>query len=107
MVDAFQVLPDLVKVVGRGHAHGLMVVGPGGVGKSFTVIETLANDGKVEGQDFIRIPGYSSPAALYNNLHEYNGKVIVFDDCDSIFSDPTGLNILKPVLDTLPQRKVS
>ena len=34
------------------------------------------------------------------------GKVVVFDDCDSIFSDELSLNILKAALDSKKKRTI-
>jgi hypothetical protein len=104
---AFQILPDLVKVVAQKLSNGLLVVGPGGVGKSYTVMETLRDSALEEGMDFFRVPGYASPLGLYSLLWERQNKLIVFDDCDAIFRDEHGINILKSVLDTLPCRLVS
>jgi hypothetical protein len=107
MNEAFVTMGHLVKAICRGHGNGLMVVGPGGTGKSYTTLQTLAQENKREGTDFVRIPGYSTPLAMYNNLYTHNGKIVVFDDCDSVFKDLTGLNVLKSVLDTLPTRLVA
>lgn len=107
LTNAFQVMPDFVKVVARGNATGLLIVGPGGTGKTWTVLETLEAEGKKEGRDFFRVPGYTSPLGLYNFLYEKIDKLIVFDDCDIIFKDEHGINTLKSVLDTLPHRIVS
>jgi Cdc6-like AAA superfamily ATPase len=107
MANAFVVMEDFVRVVARGLANGLLVVGPGGTGKTWTVKEALDKEGKKEDEDYIRIPGYSTPLGLYNTLYQNQSKIIVFDDCDSVFYDVIGLNILKSVLDTIPKRMVS
>jgi len=107
MIEAFTAMREFVRCVARKHAHGLMLVGPGGIGKSYTVIETVRQEGLVENQHFVRIPGYATPVGLYNALFENKEKLVIFDDCDSIFKDLTALNILKAVMDTLPERKVA
>jgi len=105
--NAFQVLPDFVKIVSRRISHALMIVGPGGTGKTWTVLETLEKENRKEPQHFIRIPGYASPLGLYTHLYENLDKLVVFDDCDAIFKDEHGINILKSVLDTIPKRVVT
>jgi Cdc6-like AAA superfamily ATPase len=106
-VDPFQIMAELVKVVAAGHTHGLLLVGPGGLGKTWTTRETLKDLGKQEGKDYYRIPGYSTPLGLYQTLQEHPTDLFVFDDCDSIFKDEVGLNILKSALDTHPDRHIS
>jgi Cdc6-like AAA superfamily ATPase len=107
MSEAFDVMKDFVRCVGEKHVNGLLIVGPGGTGKTVTVVKSLQEMGLVEGQQYIRIPGYSTPLALFNTLYAAKDKLVVFDDCDSIIGSEAGLNILKAVLDTLPERHVS
>lgn len=53
------------------------------------------------------VKGYSSAKGLYRTLFENNGKIIIFDDCDSIQKDPNAVNILKGALDSTDERWVS
>jgi hypothetical protein len=53
------------------------------------------------------IKGYSSANALYKTLFDNNGKLIVFDDCDSIQKDQNALNILKGALDSSEERWIA
>ncbi len=105
--DRFDLLSKLVRCVAGKHANGLFIAGPGGTGKTYTVLETLQQMGLVDGTDYCRIAGYSTPGGLYETLFNYSNRLVVFDDCDSILKDPNGLNILKSVLDTLPVRTVT
>ena len=52
------------------------------------------------------IKGAMSPIGLYCKLFKMadKGKVVVFDDCDSIFQDDLSLNILKAALDSKKNR---
>jgi len=54
------------------------------------------------------IKGAMSPLGLYCALYKNAdaGNVVVFDDCDSIFSDELSLNILKAALDSKKNRKI-
>lgn len=53
------------------------------------------------------VKGYSSPKGLYRTLYENNGKLIVFDDCDSIQKNADAVNILKGALDSSDERWVA
>lgn len=107
LTNGFRVMPNFVRLVARKGTHALMIVGPGGVGKSYTVRATLLQEGRQEGRDWIRIPGYASPLGLYSHLYDHKNKLVFFDDCDQIFKCEHGLNILKSTLDTLPRRVVT
>jgi len=60
------------------------------------------------GQQFEVIKGAMSPIGLYCKLFKMadKGKVVVFDDCDSIFQDELSLNILKAALDSKKTRTI-
>lgn len=100
--ELFDTLAELTLVVGEHHANALMVRGGGGTGKTWTVRETLTRKEIA----FETLKGYSTPLALFNLLYQNRTKLIVVDDCDNIFSDVVGLNILKAVLDSYPVRTV-
>jgi len=44
---------------------------------------------------------------LYNTLYDNNGKLIIFDDCDSVLEDKVALNILKSALDSYENRSIT
>lgn len=54
------------------------------------------------------LKGAMSAIGLYCKLYKHadEGNVVVFDDCDSIFSDELSLNILKAALDSKKNRKI-
>lgn len=100
----FEILETLVDDVVEGDITSLIVSGPPGLGKSFTV------ESKMKSVDNVRIvKGHSSAKALYELLFEYKeaGSIVVFDDCDSIFTDERALNLLKTALDTTEERVLS
>lgn len=106
--DSFAMLAELTECVARKFSNGIFVTGPGGTGKTWTVMDVIKNTcNMVEGQDYIVIKGYSTAAAMYNLMFHNKDKLVVLDDCDSLFSDATGLNVLKAVLDTYAVRTVS
>jgi len=106
--ERFEVLEDITKSVISGVSRSLIVSGPAGLGKSFTIEKVLREwDPQEDNHVFIR--GYAKATGLYKLLYQYRnpGQVIVFDDADSVFFDDTALNLLKAVADTTERRRVS
>lgn len=109
----FDFLKHFTKMVAKKQANSLIVSGPGGLGKTYTVMNTLEKCGLVEDtigsldSDYIVIKGFTTAKMLYRTLWENNGKVVVFDDCDSAYRDPIGMNILKGALDSSDVRIIS
>ena len=99
----FKKLADMVKEVGLGYNQGLFAYGRGGLGKSYTVLKTLAENEI----DYAIMKGYTTPLALYHTLYENNGKVIVLDDFHGVFTSKESLAFLKSALDTTGKRLVS
>jgi len=56
---------------------------------------------------FIQIKGYSTARGLYETLYDYNGRTIVFDDCDEVLEDKTAASIFKGALDSNDDRRIS
>ena len=102
----FGFLSDLTKMVIMGVSPSLIVVGSGGLGKSYSVKKTI-DDCRLEEHEYVFFKGYSTARGLYNTLYDNNGKVIIFDDCDSILEDKVALNILKSALDSYDEREIS
>lgn len=105
--ERFEILSELSQAATVGEARALIVSGPAGLGKSFTVEKTLADWDPTETLYTI-VKGYVKATGLVKLLHQYrgSGNVIVFDDADTIFFDDTSLNLLKAVCDTTDIRKV-
>jgi hypothetical protein len=108
--ERFEMLKDMTKAVKKGDVRAMIVSGPPGVGKSHGVEEVLDRYNTVQqlggGKSFEVIKGAMSPIGLYCKLFNMadKGKVVVFDDCDSIFQDELSLNILKAALDSKSNR---
>jgi len=111
--ERFDFIQKFVKMVAKGISNSLIITGDGGLGKTHTVLETLGNMGYQEQSigdldgDFVVIKGFSTAKALYRDLFENNGKLIIFDDCDSVLKDPIAANILKGALDSYDKRVIS
>jgi hypothetical protein len=78
----------------------------GGLGKTRSVLDALAAAGLNDGVDYQMLKGYTTPKGFYEFLYRNNGKLIVVDDCDSVFNTDTGINILKGALDSYDSRVI-
>lgn len=110
--ERFEMLKDMTKAVKKGNVRAMIVSGPPGVGKSHGVEEVLDRYATMESLGGLKqhevIKGATSALGLYCKLYKMadKGKVVVFDDCDSIFSDELSLNILKAALDSKKNRTI-
>jgi hypothetical protein len=103
----FTNLRNLTKMVGKGLQPSLVVTGMAGMGKTHIVKETLAELGLRESFEFVHFKGRATAAGLYITLYENSDKIVVLDDCDSVFKDDDAVNILKGALDSYDTRKIS
>lgn len=97
-------------MVADGMSKSAIAYGSGGVGKTYNLKESFAQRRLREYRpeyfsggsdyDFIKITGKATPTHLFKTLYEHNGKIVVFDDCDSVLEDKTAVNILKGALDS-------
>jgi len=110
--ERFSMLSEMTKAVKKGDVRAMIVSGPPGVGKSHGVEEVLDRYKIMEDMGGRKthevVKGAMSALGLYAKLYKMadEGNVIVFDDCDSIFSDELSLNILKAALDSKKNRKI-
>ena len=131
--ERFQFLADYVDMVAKRDMKSAIVVGQGGLGKSYTVFRQLQRNGltecvvtsKDEDEDseidnlmtqligdnsvneYVIVKGYSTPKGLFRTLYENRNRLIVFDDCDSILGNENSSNILKAALDSYDRRIVT
>jgi len=103
--DRFEALEVMAEATGRGINRSLIVSGPAGLGKSFTVEEKLAELEK-KGTHVTYIKGYVRPLSLYSLLYNsrHENSVLVFDDSDSVFYDDVSMNLLKTACDSTERR---
>jgi len=85
-----------VRMVARGLSVGLFVFGSqGGLGKSRTVLRTLAE----EGLSPVLINSHITPLSLFKQFFDHrSGAVLFFDDVDSIFGSMPHLGLLRSAL---------
>ena len=113
MRERFEMLEQLTGAAKKGKIKSLIISGPPGVGKSHGVERKLSKHNLLSTLSekevpFTVIKGAMSPIGLYKALYKFReaGKVVVFDDCDTIFEDTLMLNILKAALDSKAKRTI-
>ena len=111
--ERFDMLEDMTKATKKGDVREMIVSGPPGVGKSHGVEKVLGKHDLIatlgeKPPKYEVVKGAMSAIGLYCKLYKMADKdnVIVFDDCDSIFSDELSLNILKAALDSKKTRRI-
>jgi hypothetical protein len=106
--ERFSILAELTDAAIEGTSRALIVSGPPGLGKSFTIEKKLER-WDPSGTDYTIIKGMVGMTGLVKLLYQYRhaGKLIVFDDADNVFEDLNTLNMLKCVCDTTEKRVVS
>jgi len=105
LTDRFEALEVMADATGRGINRSLIVSGPAGLGKSYTVEQKMAELEK-KGFHVTYIKGYVRPLALYKLLYgsRFTNSILVFDDSDSIFHDDVSMNLLKGACDSTDRR---
>jgi hypothetical protein len=114
----FGFVTDMVNMVAQGQQASVVICGPGGLGKSHTVVQalkqrgfqdiTLADEGAVKSRkSYTVVKGYSTAKGLFRLLWENRDGVLVFDDCDSVLKDPVSLSLLKSALDSYSRRVIT
>ena len=111
--ERFDMLEDMTRATKKGDVRAMIVSGPPGVGKSHGVEKVLGKHDLIatlseRAPRYEVVKGAMSAIGLYCKLYKMADKdnVIVFDDCDSIFSDELSLNILKAALDSKKKRMI-
>ena len=106
--DRFEVLADMTEAAISGAIRSMIVSGPGGLGKSYTVEKTLSS-WDPSGNDYAITRGFIRATGLFKLLYQNRapGQVLVFDDADSVFLDEVAISLLKAVCDTTEKRIVS
>ena len=103
MEDIYQIS----RRVGAGAFNSLFISGRAGTGKTYNVERALKDEGLVEDQDYVLVSGAASVIMMYKKFYQYRTGTLVFDDCDAVFRDENGRNLMKAALDTKAVRKIS
>lgn len=102
--DDLRMYTDMVL---EGEMAAFLITGQPGTGKTYNVEQRLKKYGLKRDKDWFSFKARSTPAGLYQALYEHNGKILLFDDMDSIFKETDAINILKGALDTSEVREIA
>lgn len=73
--------------LGVMRTRGMLITGKAGSGKSNAIERALKEMEMVENRDYFNVSsGSTSATALYKNLYDYNGKLVIFDDSANMFN---------------------
>lgn len=95
-----------VRAITRGYKYSRVILGPPGIGKSYSVIEELKN----ENANYIHITGGIKDAeGLYTTLYNCNQEqlIIVFDDINDIIRKRSCIEILRAAVNNVKERKIT
>lgn len=97
----FQDIEDLTKFIAKGRAKSLIICGDPGVGKTFTIMETLKKElGASGGSWHYHSGAKASAVSFYITTFRERNEIIVWDEADSILKNDDIVMMLKPALDT-------
>lgn len=103
----FDDMNNLAQMVAKNISPSLVVTGQPGLGKTFNITKTLTDMGLKENEQFVHVKGRCTAAGMFITLFENSDKLIIFDDCDSVFKDADGVNLLKGALDSYDKRTIT
>ena len=93
-LSEFDTAENLILVTARGFANATILVGDGGLGKTYLTLDTIKSNFEPEDWDYKS--GFTTPLALYKYLyHNRTRKVLVLDDVEGLFEDHKSINLLK------------
>lgn len=106
--ERFSILNDLTVGSTKGDIKALIVSGPPGLGKSYTV-ESVISQFDPTGSCSEIIKGYVRPTGLLRALYRrrFSNNIIVFDDADNVFFEDVSLNLIKAATDSTDKRRIS
>lgn len=105
--DKYDELLLIANMVAEGGRYSAIVSGPAGLGKTTVVTYQLERLGWTEGSEFVVVKGFMTAAKLFETMEDHNGKLLIFDDCDSILRDSVAKSLLMSALDDKPKRMVT
>jgi hypothetical protein len=121
--ERFGFIETLTDMVIAGDSKSVIISGSGGLGKTYTAIARLkaaglqdvtdSADCSDEGLDedeinkgYVVVKGYMTPKAMYRFFWNNRKRIILFDDCDSVWLNDTSVSLLKGALDSYDVRRI-
>lgn len=90
----FQLVRDRVAAVVDGTATGFFLHGPGGVSKSYTVLQQLER----MRADYVVFNSRATGRGLFNILRDHPDSIVVLEDMERLFRDAGALGVLRSAL---------
>ena len=92
----------------KGQTVALILCGPPGMSKTYTVKRTFHFAGLKPGKDYAVMRGATAEMIdIYQMLFDYREKILVLDDFDSPLGNPDVVNFLKSITDSYSRRIIS
>jgi hypothetical protein len=90
---------DLVAGVVRGYSYGLYLYGPGGVGKSYSALQTLRQlRGQPGGRPYDVLNTHVTAAGLFQMLRAHPESIFLLEDMEPLTMDPDAQCLLRAAL---------
>lgn len=106
--DIYNHLVDYINFIINKKANALIVYGPPGMSKTYTIRRTLYFSNKQAGKDYSIEKGATlGLLATYSLLYKNRNKILILDDFDTPLLDTDIVNLLKSITDTYQKRIVS
>jgi hypothetical protein len=92
----------------RGELGLVLLLGRHGTGKSESVRRTLTvqEESGPSGNSVLYVEGHMQPFGLYRQLWDYRNQPVVLDDLDRLYADPDCVRLLKPLCNTVRERRL-
>lgn len=88
-------LADHVEGVAKGYSLGCFIYGAGGLGKTYTALETL----KRLGVSYQLVNSRITGRGLIDQLAEYPNDTLILDDVESLFREPNAIGVLRAAME--------
>lgn len=104
----FDKLSKYLKYITEGNAKALIIYGPPGMSKTYTIRRTFYLAGLKPSTDYVIEKGSTlGLASTYSLLFENRDRILVLDDFDTPLLNPDTVNLLKACTDTYGRRIIS
>lgn len=85
---------DYLTMLTKNQVHSILCYSKAGLGKTYTTIKIL----KKLKEKYSYVSGITTTMALYKELYDTNGEILIIDDIETMFKDDKTINILKSAL---------
>jgi hypothetical protein len=110
MKTKFENITEYAHGIVSGAVRGLVVSGPGGIGKTETLVRIFEHAAEEKKIKFEHVKGGNvTPVHLYKLLYQNSqeNNVVMLDDVDKVWNSEDSLNVLKAALDSSIRRTIT